>query len=54
MTSSIMDSGADFEETNYWAACGKPSYKMGLVFPSGINRTLACSARAQDIIVSVE
>ena len=24
---------------------------MGLVFPSGTNRTLACSARAQDISV---
>ena len=54
MTSSIMDSGADFEETNYWAASGKPSYKMSLVFPSGTNRTLACSARAQDISVCVE
>ena len=39
---------------NYWAACGKPSNKMGLVFPSGTNRTLACSARAQDISVCVE
>ena len=49
-----MDSGADFEETYYWAACGKTSYKIGLVFLSGTNRTLACSARAQDIIVCVE
>ena len=32
----------------YWAACGKPSCKMGLLFPSGTNRTLACSVRAQD------
>ena len=38
----------------YWAACGKPSYKMGFVFPSGTNRTLACSACAQDISVCVE
>ena len=34
--------------------CGKPSNKMGLVFPSGKNRTLACSARGQDISVCVE
>ena len=40
--------------SNYWAACGKPSYKMGLVFPSGTNLTLACSARAQDISVCVD
>ena len=32
----------------------QPSYKMGLVFPSGTNRTLACSARAQDISVCLE
>ena len=32
----------------------QPSYKMGSVFPSGTNRTLACSARAQDISVCVE
>ena len=30
------------------------SYKMSSVFPSGTNRTLACSARAQDIRVCVE
>ena len=30
------------------------SFKMGLVFPSGTNRTLACSARAQDIRVCME
>ena len=29
-------------------------YKLGSVFPSGTNRTLACSARAQDISVCVE
>ena len=40
--------------SNYWAACGKPSNKMGLVFPSVKNRTLACSARGQDISVCVE
>ena len=40
--------------SNYWAACAKPSNKMGLVFPSGTNRTLACSARAQDISVCVD
>ena len=27
---------------------------LGSVFPSGTNRTLACSARAQDISVCVE
>ena len=26
----------------------QPSYKIGLVFPSGTNRTLACSKRAQN------
>ena len=31
-----------------------PSYKMGPVFRSGTNRTLARPARAQDIIVCVE
>ena len=31
----------------------QPSYKFGSVFP-GTNRTLACSARAQDIRVCVE
>ena len=36
---------------SFKAKLGKPSYKMGLVFPSGTNRTLACSARAQDISV---
>ena len=41
--------------SNYWAACGKPSYKMGLVFsPSGTNRALACSAHVQDISECVE
>ena len=29
-------------------------YKLGSVFPSGTNRTLACSARAQGISVCVE
>ena len=32
----------------------QPSYKLGSIFPSGTNRTLACSARAQDISVCVE
>ena len=32
----------------------QPSYKMGSVFRSDTNRTLACSARAQDIRVCVE
>ena len=32
----------------------QPSYKLGSVFPSGINRTLAYSARAQDLRVCVE
>ena len=27
----------------------QPSYEMGSVFPSDTNRTLACSARAQDM-----
>ena len=27
----------------------QPSYKLGSVFLSGANRTLACSARAQDV-----
>ena len=31
----------------------RPSYKFGSVFP-GTNRTLACSARAHDIIVCVQ
>ena len=29
----------------------QPSYKMGLVFPFGTNRTLVCSVRVQDIRV---
>ena len=37
-----------------WLPVAQPSYKMGLVFPSGKNRTLACSARAQDIRICVE
>ena len=32
----------------------QPSYKFGSVFPSGTNRTLACSARTQDLRVCVE
>ena len=40
--------------STYWDACGNASYKMGLVLPSGTNRTLACSARAQDMSVCVE
>ena len=32
----------------------QPSYKLGSVFPSGTNRTLECSARAQGISVCVE
>ena len=32
----------------------QPGYKMDSVFPSGTNRTLACSARAQDTRVCVE
>ena len=40
--------------SNYWDACGNASYKMGLVLPSGTNRTLACSARAQDMSICVE
>ena len=32
----------------YWE---QTNYKLGLVFPSGTNRTLACSERAQDISV---
>ena len=31
----------------------QPSYEMSSVFPSGTNRTLACSARAQDIYNSM-
>ena len=30
-------------------AVAQPSYKMGLVFPSGTNRTLVCSAQAKDV-----
>ena len=40
--------------STYWDACGNASFKMGLVLPSGTNRTLACSARAQDMSVCVE
>ena len=40
--------------STYWDACGNASYKMGLVLPSGTNRTLACSARAQDMSVCIE
>ena len=32
----------------------QPSYKLGSVYPSGTNRSLACSARAQDLRVYVE
>ena len=32
----------------------QPSYKRGLVFPSGTNCTLVCSARAQDVRVCVD
>ena len=32
----------------------QPSYKRGLVFPSGTNCTLVCSARAQDLRVCVD
>ena len=32
----------------------QPSYKMGLVFPSGTNHTLVCSAHAQDMRVHIE
>ena len=51
-----------FSVTGFLFAClfvtglpvAQPSYKLGSVFPSGTNRTLACSARAQDISVCVE
>ena len=38
----------------YLAACGTAQLQNGLGFPSGINPTLAFSARAQDIRVCVE
>ena len=32
----------------------RPSYKMGLVFPSGTSHTLVCSAHAQVMRVHIE
>ena len=45
---------ADFTWLFTGVAVAQSSYKMGLGFPSGTNRILACSARASDIRVCVE
>ena len=45
---------ADFTWLFTGLAVAQPSFKMGLVFPSGTNRTLGCSARASDIRVCLE